>query len=160
MHTKREYRRKVDSPPWKRRGECAHSLKYREASLAGRRRGGSFKPPIIGKLNEPLLDGCALSGLRTSSARLRPAKEASQHFPNGRSHPSFSKEGNQSTFSMIRTFRMRHHVANEVRNFSNSTAAIHSAKSPPMPASLQTSCRHNSRKAMECLSSATGPAPH
>ena len=45
-------------------------IKYGEASLAGRRRGGSFKPPIIGRLNEPprprlpkergyLLDGAA-----------------------------------------------------------------------------------------------------
>ena len=35
--------------------------------------------PIIGGLNQP--------------PRLRPAKEASQHFLNGRSHPSLSKEG-------------------------------------------------------------------
>ena len=67
-----------NSPPWQRRGGRASS-KY-PRSFAKRGRGGSFNLPIVGGLNEP--------------PRLRPAKEASQHFLNGRSHPSFSKEGN------------------------------------------------------------------
>src|SRR2546422_9482340 len=39
------------SPPWQslaKEGWLRPSTKYGEASLAGRRRGGSFKPPIIG----------------------------------------------------------------------------------------------------------------
>src|SRR2546428_11777284 len=38
-------------------------------------------------------DGCALSGLRGLRPPAAPAKEASLLFLNGRSHPSFAKEG-------------------------------------------------------------------
>jgi len=50
--------------------------------------------PIIGGLNQPLLIVSPYRAhIRSAHARLRPLKEASRHFINGRSHPSLSKEG-------------------------------------------------------------------
>src|SRR5437867_1920682 len=62
-------------------GVAAPSRKMARRLLVWRGRGGSFKLPIesVRRLDEP--------------PRLRPAKVASRHFINGRSHPSFSKEG-------------------------------------------------------------------
>src|SRR6185312_16920041 len=40
------------SPPWTRMGGCAIK-KISRSHISSRRRGGWFKPPIIGSLNEP-----------------------------------------------------------------------------------------------------------
>jgi hypothetical protein len=40
------------SPPWLRRGGCAIK-KISRSDISSRRRGGWFKPPIIGSLTEP-----------------------------------------------------------------------------------------------------------
>ena len=51
---KREYRRRKGIvPSLAKEGWLRPVRKYREASLAGRRRGGSFKVPINRRLNEP-----------------------------------------------------------------------------------------------------------
>src|SRR5688572_11533659 len=42
----------ANSPPWTRRGGCAIKQISR-SDLSSRRRGGWFKPPIIGSLNQP-----------------------------------------------------------------------------------------------------------
>src|SRR5438874_1260837 len=59
---------------WPRRQE-----KWPEGTVFGADGGGSFKLPLesIRRLNKP--------------PRLRPAKVASRHFVDGRSHPSFAK---------------------------------------------------------------------
>ena len=77
-------------------------IKKYPRSVKWRGRGGSFKLPIIGGLNQP--------------PRLRPTKEASRYLLNGRSHPSFAKEGNPAFFLAILMFCMHDYVANEVRN--------------------------------------------
>ena len=78
MHTKREYRKKGGFPSLEKEGWLRPSGKCCEASLAGRRRGGSFKPPIIGRLNEP--------------PRPRLAKERG-YLLNGAATPPFPRRG-------------------------------------------------------------------
>src|SRR2546422_289436 len=82
----------ADSPPWQRRG--GRAIKKYPRSFKRRGRGGSFNPRIDsnGSLNEP--------------PRLRPAKVASRHFIDGRSHPSFAKEGNSSSFCFLRLLQI------------------------------------------------------
>ena len=63
--------------PWQRRG--GRAIKVNGPVPLEARPGWFVQLPIIGGLNQP--------------PRLRPAKEASQHFLNGRGHPSLSKEG-------------------------------------------------------------------
>src|SRR5207245_7716708 len=47
---------KAKSPPWQRRGGCAHK-KMSRSHLSGRRRGGSFKRNCFGVwTNHPVLD--------------------------------------------------------------------------------------------------------
>ena len=70
--------------PWQRRG--GRAIKVNGPVPLEARPGWFVQLPIIGGLNQP--------------PRLRPAKEASQHFLNGRSHPSLSKEGT-STFPSV-----------------------------------------------------------
>src|SRR5207244_3386410 len=43
---------RANSPPWIRRGGCAIK-KISRSLISSRRRGGWFKPPIIGSLNQP-----------------------------------------------------------------------------------------------------------
>src|SRR5204862_7811155 len=43
---------RANSPPWIRRGGCAIK-KISRSHISSRRRGGWFKPPIIGSLNQP-----------------------------------------------------------------------------------------------------------
>src|SRR5206468_5273696 len=83
-----EMLRSENSPPWQRRG--GRAIKKYSRSFKRRGRGGSFNLRIDpnGSLNEP--------------PRLRPAKVASRHFIDGRSHPSFAKEGNSSSFCFPR----------------------------------------------------------
>ena len=52
-------------------GVDATSRKMQRSLLVRSGRGGSFNYRLIGNLNQPSLDGCALSGLRASPARLR-----------------------------------------------------------------------------------------
>src|SRR2546425_12530477 len=73
---------------WQRR--VGRAIKKYSRSFKRRGRGGSFNLRIDpnGSLNEP--------------PRLRPAKVASRHFIDGRSHPSFAKEWNSSSFCFPR----------------------------------------------------------
>src|SRR5256712_13451238 len=75
-------------------GVAAPSRKMARRHLVWRGRGGSFKLPLesIRRLNEP--------------PRLRPAKVASRHFVDGRSHPSFAKEGNSGSFCFPRLLQI------------------------------------------------------
>ena len=76
MHTKREDRRKGGLIPLLGKGGVAAPIKKMLRSLLVRAQTGWFvQVTDYRKLSEPLLDGCALSGLRTSSARPRLAKE-------------------------------------------------------------------------------------
>ncbi len=70
------------------------SIKMARRHLIWRGRGGSFKLPLesIRRLNEP--------------PRLGPAKVASRHFIDGRSHPSFAKEGNSGSFCFPRLLQI------------------------------------------------------
>src|SRR5437870_6730431 len=75
-------------------GVAAPSRKMARRHLVWRGRGGSSKLPLesIRRLNEP--------------PRLRPAKVASRHFIDGRSHPSFAKEWNSGSFCFPRLLQI------------------------------------------------------
>jgi len=79
--------RSEKSPPWQRRG--GRAIKKYSRSFKRRGRVGSFNLRIDsnGSLNEP--------------PRLRPAKVASRHFIDGRSHPSFAKLRQGGEFQLI-----------------------------------------------------------
>ena len=76
---------KAKSPPWQRRGWPRHRVNGPVPLEA--RPGWFVQLPMIGGLNQP--------------PRLRPLKEASRHFLNGRSHPSLSKEGTSAFPSVV-----------------------------------------------------------
>src|SRR6266705_4569196 len=74
--------------------EFRMNLYEAKTPLLGKGGGGSFKLPLesVRRLNEP--------------PRLRPAEVASRHFIDGRSHPSFAKEGNSGSFCFPRLLQI------------------------------------------------------
>src|SRR5437879_12978911 len=90
----RTYTKRKKFPSLAQGGVAAPSRKMARRHLVWRGRGGSSKLPLesIRRLNEP--------------PRLRPAKVASRHFIDGRSHPSFAKEGNSGSFCFPRLLQI------------------------------------------------------
>src|SRR5919197_2089185 len=93
------------SSKWSRSFEGADGHERSECEPDRAKQGRMVRSTSDNRWIEPttFVDGCALSGLRELRPPSAPAKEASRHFLNGRSHPSFPNpfQGGEFAFSSV-----------------------------------------------------------